>query len=83
MTVRELTIQVKSAVNEAFEEKSVENGQLTGERLKAMLSDYQETLLSVIDERITDLPKISTIRVQSVLYLQVVRSDASKKRRVN
>ena len=54
-TVRELMIQVKSAVNEAFEEKAVENGLLTGERLKEILSDYQETLLSVIDERITDL----------------------------
>ena len=35
--------------------KAVENGQLTGERFKAMLSDYQETLLSVIDKRITNL----------------------------
>ena len=55
VTFRELTIQVKLEVNEAFEEKAVENGQLTGEQLKAMFSEYQETLLSVTDERITDL----------------------------
>ena len=53
--VKALTIQVKEAVKYAFEEKEEENGQLTGERLKLMLYEYQEKLLSVINEQISDL----------------------------
>ena len=49
-TVKALTIQVKEAVKEAFEEKTEENGQLTSKQIKVMLSEYQGTLLSVIDE---------------------------------
>ena len=58
-TVKVLTIQVKEAVKDVFEEKAEENRQLTGERLKVMLSEYQEKLLSVIDGQISDL--VSTI----------------------
>ena len=54
-TVKALTIQVKEALKDAFEEKAEENGQLTGERLKVILSEYQEKLLSVINEQISDL----------------------------
>ena len=39
-TVKALTIQVKEAVNDAFEEKAEDNGHITGEGLKAMLSKY-------------------------------------------
>ena len=49
-TVKAFPIEVKEAVKYAFEEKADENGQLTGKRLKVMLSEYQEKLLLVIDE---------------------------------
>ena len=57
--VKALKIQVKEAVKDALDDKSGENGQITGERLKVMLSEYQEKLLSVIDGQISDL--VSTI----------------------
>ena len=44
-------------MKDAFEEKSEENRQLTGKGLKVMFSEYQETLLSVIDKRLSDLVK--------------------------
>ena len=46
---------LEEAVKDEFEEKAEENGQLTGEGLKLMFSEYQEKLLSVIDKRISDL----------------------------
>ena len=54
-TLKALTIQVNEAVKDAFEDKSEENGQLTGERIKVMFSEYQEKLLSVNDKHISDL----------------------------
>ena len=54
-TVKALVIQLKEAVKDVFDENSEENGQLTGERLKVMFSEYQEKLLSVNDKHISDL----------------------------
>ena len=54
-----MAIQVKEAVKDEFEEKSEENVQLIGERLKVMFSEYQGKLLSAIEKRISDL--VSTI----------------------
>ena len=54
-TAKALTIQVKDAAKDAFEEKAEENGQLTGKRLKVMFSEYHQKLLSVINKQISDL----------------------------
>ena len=39
--VKALTIQVKEAVKDAFEEKVEDNGELIGEWLELMFSEYQ------------------------------------------
>ena len=50
--VKSLTITVKDTVASTYEEKSIENGQLTGERLKIMFEDYHGEVIKAIDERI-------------------------------
>ena len=50
--VKSLTITVKDAVASAYEEKAIENGQLTGERLRTMFEDYHGEVIKAIDERI-------------------------------
>jgi len=38
--VRELTTSVRDAASQVYEEKALENGTLTGERLQQMFEDY-------------------------------------------
>ena len=44
-SVKALTIHVKEAVKDVFEDKAEDNSQLTGKLLKVMFSEYQEKLL--------------------------------------
>jgi hypothetical protein len=46
---------VKTSVKDAFEEKAAENGQVTGERLKQMLDEHQESIVQLIDNKLTEL----------------------------
>ena len=53
--VRHLTTTVKDAVSEAVEEKSIQNGHLTADRLKAMFEDYHSSVVTAIDEKISKI----------------------------
>ena len=54
-TVKDMTQRIEQAVKGAFEDKAEENGQVTGERLKEMLSAYQTNMATMIDEKLTQL----------------------------
>ena len=50
--VKSLTIAVKYEVALAYEEKGIENGQLTGGLLKTISENYHGEVIKAIDERI-------------------------------
>jgi hypothetical protein len=54
-SVKEMTKNIEQAVKGAFEDKAEENGQVTGERLKDMLSEYQSSMATMIDAKLTQL----------------------------
>jgi len=54
-TIKSLTEDIKVSVKEAFEEKAEENGQVTGERLKNMLDEYQNSMTDLIEKKLTAL----------------------------
>ena len=53
--IRELTATIKEAVSEAFEEKALENGHITSEKLKELFEDYHAQVVKAIDEQISSL----------------------------
>ena len=53
--VRDMAETVKDSVKEAFEEKAEENGQVTGERLKTMFESHQNSMVELIDRKLTEL----------------------------
>ena len=54
-TVQQMAENVKESVKEAFEEKAEENGQITGERLKTMFEIHQNSMVTMIDQKLTEL----------------------------
>ena len=50
--VRSLTSSVRDAVSQVYEEKAIENGMLTGERLKEMFQSFHGEILQAIDSKI-------------------------------
>jgi hypothetical protein len=54
-TVQQMADNVKESVKEAFEEKAEENGQITGERLKTMFESHQNSMVAMIDQKLTEL----------------------------
>ena len=50
--VRSLTSSVRDAVSQVYEEKALENGMLTGERLKEMFTSFHGEILEAIDSKI-------------------------------
>jgi hypothetical protein len=54
-TLKDMTKNIEEAVKGAFEDRAVENGQVTGERLKEMLSTYQTNMMTMIDKKLTEL----------------------------
>jgi hypothetical protein len=54
-TVQQMADNVKESVKEAFEEKAEENGQITGERLKTILESHQNSMVAMIDQKLTKL----------------------------
>jgi hypothetical protein len=53
--VKEMATTVQEAVNKAFEEKAVENGQLTGQRLPEIITNNQESMAEMIDRKLSEL----------------------------
>lgn len=53
--VQNMAETVKESVKEAFEDKAEENGQVTGERLREMFESHQESMVQMIDQKLTDL----------------------------
>ena len=57
--IRELTASIRDAVSQVYEENALENGMLTGERLKQMLEDYHREFLKAINSRMTLLSQVT------------------------
>ena len=53
--VKDLTIGVKEAVKQGFEEKSEECGQMTGERMQIMINEYHDKVETIINTKLSDL----------------------------
>ena len=54
-TVRQMAENVKESTKESFKEKAEENGQITGKRLKTMFEIHQNSMVAMIDQKLTKL----------------------------
>jgi hypothetical protein len=54
-TMRQMAENVKESAKESFKEKAEENGQITGKRLKTMFEIHQNSMVAMIDQKLTEL----------------------------
>jgi hypothetical protein len=50
-----MATKIKESVSEAFEEKAIENGQMTGERMANMLGAHQDQLLGLVQQKLSEI----------------------------
>ena len=65
--VKTLTKSVKAAVSEAYEEKAMENGQITSEQMKKIFTEYENEIKSYVGQQITLLRQEMPRRFQQEL----------------
>jgi hypothetical protein len=57
--VQSMANTVKDAVCEAYEEKALEQGHMTGERLERIMQDYQHELLTAVSARLEEFQLVA------------------------
>lgn len=57
--VQSMANTVKAAVCEAYEEKAIQQGHMTGERLERIMHNYQNELLTAVNARLDELQVIA------------------------
>ncbi|KAI2511069.1 hypothetical protein MHU86_3381 [Fragilaria crotonensis] len=69
--VRDITMQVKESVAEAYESKMSANGQMTADRMNLILDDFRKHMEHLLDCRMSKLhSKIDSIRTHLLRYGQ-------------